>query len=228
MDLNLSFDIDFSDFAESFKPSEPTRYIKPPRRVVQDRNVLYRNAEDFVNSFDLGKNERVFARVSGDFILGDAIEAFVVKGNYHVKRMIVETLSLSQENIDSLHNLLKGDYVDKLDLIVSDYFYSHERHDLIPYIYDQLDIEDKFQLSVIGTHCKICLIETHCGLYFVIHGSGNLRSSGNLEQIIFEESKELFTFNADCLDPVIEKYQTIKKSIRRRTLWQQVAKGTRK
>ena len=92
--------------------------------------------------------------------------------------MTISTLSLSQDNIDSLANLLDWGYIDELNLIVSAYWFSHERWSLVPYCYERLDKEDKFQLAVAGIHTKTCQFETLGGKRIVIHGSANLRSSG--------------------------------------------------
>jgi len=227
-ELNFSFNFDLSSFSTEGQIFD-TRYIKPKKRVMKPHFIKYDNAVKLAHEIKIEKDERYFVRVSGNFILGDLIEAFVVENNYHVKRMTIETLSLSQDNIDSFHNLLKGNYVDDLLIVISDYFYSHERGDLIPYMYKQLDIENKFQLAVCSTHCKIALFETYCGKFFVIHGSANLRSSANIEQIVFEESEELYNFNQEIADNITVEYLTInKKRLSKTALWQQVQKDSQK
>lgn len=133
--------------------------------------------------------------------------------------MTISTLSLSQNNVDSLVNLVEADYLQKLNLIVSDYFFSHERHDLVPYMYEELDKNDMFQLSVARVHTKICLIETECGKKITIHGSANLRTSGNVEQIVIERDVDLFDFNKSWHDEIIEKFKTINKTVTGSDLW---------
>lgn len=139
--------------------------------------------------------------------------------------MTISTLSLNENNVDSLANLCNGGFVDELNLIVSDYFFAHERQNLIPYLYQELDKENRFQLAVAGSHCKLCLIETHCGLHIVMHGSANLRSSSNIEQLVVEENAELYAFNDEYQDAIIRHYKTINKSqpLRGNSLWQAVA-----
>ena len=139
---------------------------------------------------------------------------------------------MDQNNIDSLHNLIVGEFVESLDLIISDYFFSHERGNLIPYIYQELDIDNKFQLAVAGSHTKICLIKTLGEKYIVIQGSANLRSSNNIEQFTIEENKDLYNFYMEYHTQIIEEYKTInknikkKKSLRGNKLGQVVQKNT--
>ena len=81
-------------------------------------------------------------------------------GSILVKSLTISTLSLSQNNVDSLYNLLDGGFVEQLNLIVSDHFFSYERENLVEYIYQRLDIDNKFQLSVCNNKTKIVLIES--------------------------------------------------------------------
>lgn len=199
------------------------RYIKPPKcREIPDRLLKYEYATDLVSDIKIEKGGRYFIIISGNFISGDFIEALIVQNNWHVSQLTVSTLSLHQGNVDSLVNLIEGNFVDALNLIVSDYFFAHERRGLVPYIYEHLDKANTFQFAAAGTHCKITNIETHCGLKIVIHGSANLRSSGNIEQFQVEENGQLYDFNQEVFDSILTKYKTINHSIRREELWQTV------
>lgn len=200
-----------------------TRYIKPKKiKSASEKFLKYKNAAELAKNINFQENNRFFCYVDGSFYFGDFIEAFIVEKNIHVKKMTISTLSMNQNNIDSLYNLLNGNYIEELNLIISDYFYTHERHDLVKYIYDRLDFNDKFQLAVAGTHCKIVSFETMCGRKFVIHGSANLRSSANIEQFMFEESEDLYNFNDEIQSSIIEQFYTINKSVRYDKLWQTV------
>lgn len=202
-----------------------SRYCNPKKcREIPDRMLKYEYAEQLASEIEISKGARHFVIISGNFIAGDFIEALIVKNNWHVKTMTVSTLSLHQGNVDSLANLINGNYVDELNLIVSDYFFAHERSGLVKYIYQELDKDDKFQFAAAGTHCKITTIQTHCGLNIVIHGSANLRSSGNIEQLQVEENAELLNFNQEVFTSILEKYKTINKSVRRKELWPAVQK----
>lgn len=199
------------------------RYKRPKKtREIPERMMRYEFADQMAREIKPEVGMKFFCVLSGRFIAGDFIEAWVVAHNIHVKRMTISTLSLSEANVDSLANILNGGFVEDLNLIVSDYFFSHERRNLIPYIYDQLDKENKFQLAVAGTHCKMCLIETVGGSKVVMHGSANLRSSGNMEQICIEENKPLYDFNFEIQEAILKTYSTIKKAARHDVLWKAV------
>lgn len=204
----------FSENQIDVLENDTIRYLKCP--ISTTKAVNYENAEKLSKDIEISKNERFYCFTDGNFIFGDFIEAFLVGRNMKAKELTISTLSLTQNNVDSLRNLLVGDFVDKLNLIVSDHFYTYERDNLIEYIYELLDFEDKFQLSVCNNKSKIVLIHTeNCnGMKYIIHGSANLSSSNSVEQFSIEENEELFDFNKKVLDTMIENFKTINKSIK--------------
>lgn len=226
MENDFNFEIDaanFDDISIDLESAFQTRYIKPPRtKEIAEQNLKYANAEKLAADITMGPNDRYFVIVDGSFYFGDFIEALIVRNNWHIKKLTISTLSLNENNVDSMANILNGGYADQLNLVVSDFFFSHERYNLIPYLYQELDKDDKFQLAVAGSHCKIAMFETHCGKHVVIHGSANLRSSSNIEQITIEDSKALYDFNDEYIERIIEHYKTIDKTIRGKELWRKI------
>ena len=210
MELDLNFNLDIDSFnIGGIDEALNTRIIKPKiQPEIEERFLSYKKAEKLAADTDITTRNYVF--LDGTFYFGDYIEALIVKHDLYVEELTVSTLSMNQNNVDSLKNLLVGGYVGKLNLIISHYFYSHEKWQLVPYIYENLDINNQFQLIVMRTHCKICLIKT-AKHDIVIHGSANLRSSGNIEQIMIENNKELYNFNYDYQKNMIKRYKTIQK-----------------
>lgn len=218
-DLDLSlFDVLNDEY------NEETRYIKPKVYEVKPEYVLYDNAVKLAKNLRLDFGARYDVFVSGSFIFGDFLEAFIMGNNAKCKKMTISTLSLNQNNVDSLYNLLAGNYIDELNLIVSVYFWGNEIRSLIPYMYRKLDFGNKFQLSVASIHTKTAQFETLGGRKVVIHGSANLRSSGNIEQFTIEENPELYDFYDDHLSRIAEKYATIRKPVRGNDLWAELIK----
>jgi hypothetical protein len=215
------FDPAIFDLADENEQPEENRYTKPKIYPVKPNFICYDNADKLARELTVNKGERADVFISGNFIFGDFLESYIVQRNAKCRKMTVTTLSLSQENVDSLHNLLAGGFVDELNLIVSVYFFGHERHSLIPYIYKKLDIDNKFQFAVAAIHTKTAQFETLGGRKIIIHGSANLRSSANIEQFTIEENEELYTFYDEQFGKIIERYTTInkKKPIRDNELW---------
>ena len=232
-DFKLDFDMPDFDFGgfdmEGFESVEKieTRYMLPkPYKSPKTHAVKYDRAVELVKSVSgaILNGETVHALLSGNFIFGDFFEAFAVENNILYDEIQLSTLSMSVDNVDSLHNLLAGGYLKKLDLIVSDYFWSHNRQNA-PYIYDNLDINDSFQLAVSGTHTKIALIKIG-DQKIVISGSANLRSSRCIEEITIQTSDELYDFHHEWQTVILEQYGTIKKAVRAGRLYDAIIKNT--
>ena len=211
------------------EPKTECRYIVPKKSEERGaKHRKYANAETFAKEIVIDKGSRVFAILNGTFVFGDFIEALIRVKGYNVKKMTISTLSLSELNIDSLERLLKEGLVNELNLLVSEYFWAHEKSatvnnvtPLIPLLLKKLDIDNIFQLAVCATHCKMCIFEVSEKKYnytpakfITIHGSANLRSSANLEQIEIEESEELYKFNEDVQDKILKEYHIIQKPVR--------------
>lgn len=212
MELDINFNMDDLQLDIDFDTTFNTRYSKPIiEPEIKEEYLSYTKAIELAKDITITKDSRQYVFLDGKFYFGDFIEALITTKDYYVEELTISTLSMNQNNVDSLKNLLDGGYVGKLNLIISHYFYSHERSSLIPYIYDKLDINNQFQLVVTRSHCKICLIKTNKDDKIVIHGSANLRSSGNFEQMMIENNDDLYDFNYSFQKEVMKRYSTIKK-----------------
>lgn len=220
LDINFNFDLDDFNINMDLEDSINPRILKATKKIQKNKFVKSENAKTFWNDCELEKECRIHCILNGNFQFFDMIFEMFVKYDFKVKKMTISTLSLSQDNIESMAVLLENGYIDELNLIVSDFFYSHEKHSLVKFIYEQLDIDNKFQFAVAGTHCKIITFETELGTKFCFHGSANLRSSNNIEQLCIENNDELYYFYDELHDKILNQYKTINKSIIRGKLWQ--------
>ena len=217
------FDTSLFDILEDGE-GEETRYIKPKVYATSSDFVKYDNAEKLARDIEITTGARYDVVVNGSFIFGDFLEAFIVRNNAKCRRFTISTLSLNQNNVDSLHNLITHGYVDELNLIVSAYFYNMEIRALIPYIYRQLDIDNRLQLAVANVHTKTAQFETMGGKKIIAHGSANLRSSGSIEQFTIEENAELYDFYDDMFSRILERYHTIRKPVWGKKAWAEIIK----
>ena len=227
-DVGLDFDLDVSAFNldSGLDISIESRVIKPAyHQQTPARMIREENASTLVKQIKLERGMRTHCIVSGNFMFSHFLRALLMDNMVKAKRITITTLSMSQSCIEALKDICDLGYCEKLDLIVSMYFYSHERQSLIPYLYESLDYHDapyQFQLAVADTPCKTIQIETTGGAKLTIHGSANLRSSGCIEQICIEESTELHDFHNEVADRILETYFTINRGIRGVKLWEAI------
>lgn len=210
-DFDAFEDPDGVDVNPTFKP-----------RIYKDtitRKVLYERAAEMADGVEVRDGARTFAFVSGNYIFGDLLEALIDQGKILPERIVLMSLSMSQENIDSLIRIREKTGC-RIDLILSDYFYSHykKNNSLVGYIRKHL-LSDGVSLSFAGTHAKIILAETK-DVKMVIHGSANLRSSRNIEQLSIECDRELFEFCDRYCSQIISAYNVTDKNPRGGKLWE--------
>ena len=129
--IELDDDIDFSvaDFS-IVDEEEQTRIIKPKMAKSAIYNKAdFQYARDLAAKICLERNARTTCIVPGNFIFGDLPEALVMYRGIDLKTIYCSTLSLSENNVDSFKNLLLFRNVEKINLMLSGYFYSHYKTD---------------------------------------------------------------------------------------------------
>lgn len=208
--IDIENDDIFSEFEDVNVFEKENTFFKPKKhKFINQKFVKFDNAYELVKKIDLQKDERVFSFIKGNFVFSDLLVSFLVHHDIRAVRMDISTLSFDDYNVLALKEMFEKGYIDKLNIIVSDYFYSHERNKKIKFAYENLPI-DKFQLAVLRSHTKFTLIETDRNHKFIIHGSSNLRSSDNIEQFMIEENEEMYDFCIEHNNEIIKKYNTIK------------------
>ena len=195
-DFNFEFDFEILD--DSAKTGIMTPVLEKPV------TVKYKYAQDLVNQLQLNKGINYYAILSGNFIFGDIFEAWAEK--LKIKQLYLSTLGMSVNNVDSLVNCIKQYNVEQINLIVSHYFFGVERNRMVRYLYEEI-LGYPFKVAVAGSHSKIALIETD-DLFITIHGSANLSSNHNIEQLMIIENRQLFEFNKEIFDKIF-LHQTI-------------------
>jgi len=205
---------------DSDESQDKTYAVAKVKKFRRPRVLKYHMAEEAAK--DVGKleaGEHASMIVSGDFIAGDFFEAYAEEHDLEITEIIVSTLSMSIENVHSLQNLAQR-ITGKFGLIISDYFFAHERHDGVKVIIEELGEIDGFYFAVAGIHTKIAIMKTACGMNLVFGGSANLRSSMNIEQFTIDNDETLYKFHREWMSKIINDYRVRHKFLRRGPLWQ--------
>lgn len=216
--IDLDFDLSGFDLDFSIEPQiENQRYQKPvAKRTVA---AAFENAVELAKSIEMREGFRCFCLLSGNFIFGDFLEAMTTLDKWRIDKLTIHTLTMSQDTIDSLQNVLIMDEPSQLRIIMSDYWYAHEQgraNGLLWELYDKLDIGDGFRLAFCRTHTKICTVQTKAGHKIVIHGSANMRSHGVMEQFTIENDPNLYDFIEGWHDQILDEYDIINKDVKRK------------
>lgn len=207
------FDFDLEGFDLSGIELAPAigneRYQLP--KATKSLPAVFDNAIEMAESIDLHEGMRAFCLLSGNFIFGDLIEAMTTLDKWRIDHMTVHTLTMSQDSIDSLANVITMDQPSSLHVIMSDYWYAHERgrDGLLGELHDKLDIGEGFRLAFCRTHAKVVTIRTKAGHKLVIHGSANMRSHGVIEQFTIECDPDVYDFMERFNDALLDEYDTI-------------------
>lgn len=212
-DADLIDDIE-DDLTDDIENDINSRYCKPAKQKhIAKKVIKFENAQKLVRKIDMQSKDSVYAIVDGKFVFGEFILAFLHHHDIKAKRMDISTLSLSYQNILGLEVFMKKGYIENLNFLIGYYFYAHERNGLVKKMYEHLNRDNNLQIAVCRNHTKQVIIETERGTKIVFHGSANLRSSDNMEQLQISFDSELHDFIKDFNDSVIEKYYTIKKPL---------------
>ena len=206
-------------------PIDPRSLKVKKFRDIKSSRVKYERAAEFAKdvALSIAEGQTTHALLSGNFIFGDFLEALAVENGVKFKKLTFSTLAMSDENVMSLSNMLKTGWLESLDMVLSSYFWAHNRQNAA-FIYEYLCDPYPARLAIAGIHTKVALIETGKSK-IVIHGSANMRSSRTVEEITIEHNPELFNFHNEWHQEILDEYQVTKREKRASELWNMVGKN---
>lgn len=194
------FSFDFSALTFGGRSAEDEDWEEIPK--LTEEPAAFENAEYMADTIDYSKD--YFAFVPGNFVFGDFLEALIFKKQLCPSEVYITTLGMSQDNIDSIVNLVDYLHCKKVNLIVSHYFAGVERHKLMPYMRQEF-AGKPIDVAVLQSHCKITLIFSHKG-NVMIDGSANLSSSNNVEQFNISHDETKIAYTKRRLDNIMQQF----------------------
>lgn len=233
----MDFDLDEDAFVSAYErdPTHADAIWKRPLRPTPVC-VCYENSERFAEELTIDGETETFAYVAGGFVFGDFIEALVERDKLTVRRLGMQMLRLNDENVDSIRNVVEMCGTERLDLVLSGYWYATElrKGGVVGYLFSELDIEGlELHVAIAEVHCKVVTIETWAGHALTMQGSANLRSSNSVEQLMISPDRGLYDFCSGVTEAIIDTYDVVMSERRKanprskrlggRRLWQAVA-----
>jgi len=206
-EVNFEQDLIDDTVIHNFGDGETDEFIKLKNEIIHTHSVAYDNARQLAIAINMKKGETVYANLTGRFIFGDFIGAFIQEHNLKVKELTIVSLAGNISVYGLIVALLERGWADKITLILSEYTvamdkkYSPEAVDYLKAAQEKHP--DTFKVYTGRIHAKLVLIETEKGGKVTMHGSANLRSSQSVEQIIIQENAQLYDFNYDFCKTLI-------------------------
>lgn len=219
--------IDLDAFAAGSSARLPAGWVKPRRtKPVPENRVRYERAAELAKALGpaILAGERIDALLSGNFIFGDVFEALAVETGEPIDDLTLSTLSMGEENVVSLGRMLREGWLGTLNLVVSDYWWAHNRRNAA-FLAEHLDVDGRFCLAVAGTHTKVALLAMG-ERRIVLHGSANLRSSRSIETVTVETSPELYDFHLGWHDAILHNHAVTGKPLRAQALWDHLTEAS--
>lgn len=200
-DCNIEFEnnLDEETTFYNFGDNNPDEFIKLTNDKITTFDVSYENAVTLARAIEIKKGETVYVNLTGKFIFGDFIGAFIQENNLDVKELTIVSLAGNLPIYGLLIALLDRGWVEKLNMVLSEYTIAMDKRytpESIEFLKKaQKKYKGRFELHTGRVHAKLVLIETKHGGKVTMHGSANLRSSQSIEQMIIQENKQLYDFN---------------------------------
>ena len=199
--------------------TKPRMFAEIPAHRIKSNN-----AEELATTIAMPpEGGYVECLVAGNFIFGDILRYLAIRMGGDC-RVTLATLSYSGENVGMLISAMEEGSISQLDMIVSDYFYAHERHALYRATIETMAKQIKagtFRLAVASSHAKAAAIAND-RFQIVMTGSANLRSSGNAEVFMLVRDNESYAFHTGWMNAIIDKYEVTKghQGHDRKGLWE--------
>jgi hypothetical protein len=190
----------------------------PAHRIKSD------NAAALVSALEMPpEGGYVDVIVGGNFIFGDILWPLCKRLGTPC-RLTLSTLSLSSENVTMFRQMFADETMDYLALVLSDYFYAHERRGIYRELCDELRpqvVNGSCQIAVAGIHTKVICIESP-RFKLVVKGSANLRSSENVEEFSIIRDAQAFAFHRDWHQSILARYATTLTPVRYAAAYQAI------
>jgi hypothetical protein len=197
--------------AAHFPVASRTKLMRDQDRVAADKRRIARklirpsNADAFLDQLP-SEGETLHVVTCGDFVYGDFIVRLIDRHGPPVA-LVITTLSVSTKNVDAFAALFGRVGPFPFHLLLSHYFRNTNKE-----IYVALEkrlvesFPDSFHLTIARSHAKLVLVDYGPAGCFVIEGSGNLRTSGNIEQFNVHRDRALYDFHTGWIDEVRAEY----------------------
>jgi hypothetical protein len=167
---------------------------------------MFREAKELLPYLPEAEGEATHAIMSGRYdlmVLLAAVLEFYASG---CESLRIATLSYNDRNTLEMAELLRSGRVAALALLCSAFFKAHNPDQFAAAKREAAGFPGRWRLAAARNHCKVVLADFG-QRRLVLEGSANLRTNGNLEQLLIVQDAELFSWHAGWIDELVSRYE---------------------
>jgi hypothetical protein len=221
--------MDRSPFAVDFSAVQPLRFttggtLTPPKSddvkgdtatqkagqtflasVQRRRMAGIKRAAELLDHLP-NEGESLHCLLLGYFDLCNLLLAFLERVGMPCDVLRIATLSASKRNVSELAALLDSGAVRRLDFLTSDFQKEHDT-DIFEMAISELSVKRGQKVAAARSHCKLITLTFENDRRYVFHGSANLRTSRNSENVTLCRSAEVHGFYDTYLADVVKAHE---------------------
>ena len=206
-------DLDTHISADLLTPA--SKFVLPSNRFLAKRKdkssrrglkhfIQPENAVAILPYLPNSDEDRTHCILRGDFVVCDLIPLLISHRLTRAAHVRIATLGLSVANAQTLARLVETGLIRQLTIVASLYFSQVDKATVFQDVTRIL--AGKATLAICRCHAKVILLEGPPEHRWVIEGSGNLRSSDNLEQMLILNDSATHDFHAGWIDDLVKQH----------------------
>jgi hypothetical protein len=167
---------------------------------------MFREAKELLPYLPDAEGEATHAVMSGRYDLMVLLAAILDFYGSGCQSLRVATLSFNDRNTLEMADLLRSGRVGTLTLLCSSFFRAHNQAEYAAARREATCFPGRWRLAAARNHCKVVLADFGARR-LVLEGSANLRTNGNLEQLLIVQDAGLFSWHAAWIDELVSRHE---------------------
>jgi hypothetical protein len=167
---------------------------------------MFREAKELLPYLPTTEGEATHAIMSGRYDLMVLLAAILEFYGSGCQSLRIATLSYNDRNTLEMAELLRTGRVGALTLLCSSFFRAHNDAEYAAAKREAALFPSRWRIAAARNHCKVVLADFG-KRRLVLEGSANLRTNGNLEQLLIVQDAKLFTWHATWIDELVSRHE---------------------
>jgi hypothetical protein len=167
---------------------------------------MFREAKELLPYLPAAEGETTHAIMSGRYDLMVLLAAVLGFYGSGCQSLRIATLSFNDRNTLEMAELLRSGRVGALTLLCSSFFRAHNDAEYANARREAAGFPGRWRLAAARNHCKVVLADFG-ERRLVLEGSANLRTNGNLEQLLIVRDAALHDWHAGWIDALVSRHE---------------------